>query len=85
MQDWSFTFHFLIFAAFLFCACFPVLTLWIKQGSTCIVNAASERDMTVFAAGMIQVFLLSVFSFRYLFPFEVNQLPFYLDFTCRQN
>lgn len=27
----------------------------LKQGSTCIVNAASERDMAVFAAGMIEV------------------------------
>jgi uncharacterized protein YgbK (DUF1537 family) len=27
----------------------------LKKGSTCIVNAASERDMAVFAAGMIQV------------------------------
>jgi ketose-bisphosphate aldolase len=26
----------------------------LKKGSTCIVNAASERDMAVFAAGMIQ-------------------------------
>ncbi|KAI5660288.1 hypothetical protein M9H77_29081 [Catharanthus roseus] len=26
----------------------------LPKGSTCIVNAASERDMTVFAAGMIQ-------------------------------
>lgn len=31
---------------------------WMNQGSTCIVNAASERDMAVFAAGMIQVLLL---------------------------
>jgi hypothetical protein len=28
---------------------------YVNQGSTCIVNAASERDMAVFAAGMIQV------------------------------
>ncbi|AAF25989.1 F15H18.21 [Arabidopsis thaliana] len=27
---------------------------YVNQGSTCIVNAASERDMAVFAAGMIQ-------------------------------
>nr|XP_016494021.1 PREDICTED: uncharacterized protein LOC107813285 isoform X2 [Nicotiana tabacum] len=26
----------------------------LREGSTCIVNAASERDMAVFAAGMIQ-------------------------------
>ena len=26
----------------------------MEQGSTCIVNAASERDMAVFAAGMIK-------------------------------
>lgn len=26
----------------------------VKQGSVCIVNAASDRDMAVFAAGMIQ-------------------------------
>lgn len=28
--------------------------LLVEQGSTCIVNAASERDMAVFASGMIQ-------------------------------
>lgn len=32
---------------------------YIKQGSVCIVNAASERDMTVFALGMIKAKLLS--------------------------
>lgn len=26
----------------------------MEQGSTCIVNAASDRDMAVFAAGMIK-------------------------------
>ena len=31
----------------------------IKQGSICIVNAASERDMAVFALGMIKVELPS--------------------------
>ncbi|XP_075514401.1 uncharacterized protein LOC142549368 [Primulina tabacum] len=30
----------------------------LKKGSTCIVNAASDRDMAVFAAGMIQAELL---------------------------
>ena len=30
-------------------------TLFLFQGSACIVNAASDRDMAVFAAGMIQV------------------------------
>ncbi|XP_051147765.1 uncharacterized protein LOC127262938 isoform X2 [Andrographis paniculata] len=30
----------------------------LKKGSTCIVNAASDRDMSVFAAGMIQAELL---------------------------
>lgn len=30
------------------------LIYWVKQGSTCIINAASERDMAVFAAGMTQ-------------------------------
>lgn len=31
----------------------------LEQGSTCIVNAASDRDMAVFAAGMIKAnFLL---------------------------
>lgn len=30
----------------------------MKQGSTCIVNAASERDMGVFAAGMIKASIM---------------------------
>lgn len=33
----------------------------MKQGSTCIVNAASDRDVAVFAAGMIKAKYLDVF------------------------
>lgn len=32
----------------------------IKQGTICVVNAASERDMTVFALGMIKANLPSL-------------------------
>lgn len=33
---------------------------YTKQGSICIVNAASERDMTVFSLGMIKAKLSSL-------------------------
>lgn len=38
---------------------------FVKQGSVCIVNAASERDVAVFAAGMIQV--TSAVVYLYIF------------------
>lgn len=46
---------------------------YVIQGSTCIVNAASERDMAVFAAGMIQVsrpITLLVFNFLWHIQLE---------------
>lgn len=45
----------------------------MKQGSTCIVNAASERDMAVFAAGMIKVkcpAIIMIFLFFHYNGFE---------------
>lgn len=47
-----------------------ILIYFVKQGSTCIVNAASERDIAVFAAGMIQArypVVLIVFLLIYTF------------------
>lgn len=40
----------------------------VEQGSTCIVNAASERDMAVFAAGMIKAYPF----YTYLFIFQIS-------------
>lgn len=40
---------------------------FVNQGSACIVNAASERDMAVFAAGMIQVSCLIILPVVLLF------------------
>lgn len=40
----------------------------MEQGSTCIVNAASERDMAVFAAGMIKAYPF----YTYLFIFQIS-------------
>lgn len=46
-----------------------VLVYYMKQGSTCIVNAASERDMAVFAAGMIKVKCPAIIMI-FLFPLQ---------------
>ena len=38
-----------------------------SQGSVCIINAASDRDVAVFAAGMIQANLITYYSSYCLF------------------
>lgn len=38
----------------------------VAQGSVCIVNAASDRDVAVFAAGMIQASLIAIISVSFV-------------------
>ena len=50
----------------------------MKQGSTCIINAASERDMAVFAAGMIMVNLFIICCYQFVKDSNVIQIVFFI-------
>lgn len=51
----------------------------MKQGSTCVVNAASEKDMAVFAAGMIKAKFPATCLFCYYKLFDLH-LEFFLKY-----
>lgn len=61
---------------------------FVKQGSVCIVNAASERDVAVFAAGMIQVNFLpcTVVYLKFLLKeYSKQAFNFLIFFIGRQS